>query len=167
MGWRGIGPAGHGRADASLDQPTPCSQSQVGHDRHLQRCEAAQVDAASALSVVVRWRPVMTAVNGTLEARPPRTVLVRLGGWAPARPQSEACLCGRRRGGDPRQPPLERALPARLYGSASTSHSCGNGPMLKFPAWKMMSGSSSSGPLKKSTILPTSAASGGPPPTTR
>ena len=51
---------------------TPCSQSQIGQDRHLQRHEAAQVDAASALSVIVRWRPARTAVNGTLVARPPR-----------------------------------------------------------------------------------------------
>jgi hypothetical protein len=54
-----------------------------------------------------------------------------------------------------------------FYGSASTSQSCGNGPKLNFPAWKTMSGSSSSGPLKKRTSLPTSAASGGPPPTIR
>jgi hypothetical protein len=50
----------------AFDQPTPCSQSQIGCDRHLQRCDAAQVDAASALSVVVRSGPVETAVNGTL-----------------------------------------------------------------------------------------------------
>jgi hypothetical protein len=37
-----------------LEPTTPCLQSQIGHDRHLQKCEAAQVDAASALSVVVR-----------------------------------------------------------------------------------------------------------------
>jgi hypothetical protein len=35
-----------------------------------------QVEEASALSVVVRWGPVMTAVNGTLVARPPRMTLV-------------------------------------------------------------------------------------------
>jgi hypothetical protein len=49
-----------------------CLQSQIGRDRHLQRCDAAQVDAASALSVVVRSGPVETAVNGTPVARPPR-----------------------------------------------------------------------------------------------
>jgi len=30
-------PAGHGKDDASLDQPTPCSQSQIGQGRHLGR----------------------------------------------------------------------------------------------------------------------------------
>jgi hypothetical protein len=54
----------------SLGQATPCSQSQIGQDRHLRRCEVAQVDATSVLSVVVRWRPVKTAVTGTLVARP-------------------------------------------------------------------------------------------------
>jgi hypothetical protein len=48
---------------------TPCSQSQIGHCRHLRRKGTAQVEAASVLSVVVRWRPVRTAVNGTLVAR--------------------------------------------------------------------------------------------------
>jgi hypothetical protein len=55
-----------------LEPTTPCLQSQIGRDRHLQRCDAAQVDAASALSVVVRSGPVRTAVNGTPVARPPR-----------------------------------------------------------------------------------------------
>jgi pimeloyl-ACP methyl ester carboxylesterase len=55
--------------------------------------------------------------------------------------------------------------PIRLYGSASTSQR--NCPKLNCPAWKMTSGSSSSGPLKKNTILPTSTACGGPPPTIR
>ena len=58
--------------NASLDQSTTCLQSQIGRDRHLRRCEAAQVVAASALSVVVGSCPVGTAVNGTLVARPPR-----------------------------------------------------------------------------------------------
>jgi hypothetical protein len=57
---------------AGFEPATPCSQSQIGHDRHLQKCEAEQVDAASALSVVVRSGPVMTVVNGTLVARSPR-----------------------------------------------------------------------------------------------
>jgi hypothetical protein len=51
---------------------TTCSQSQFGRTHHLRRCGAAQVGAASVLSVVVRWGPVRTAVNGTLVARPPR-----------------------------------------------------------------------------------------------
>jgi hypothetical protein len=51
---------------------TSCLQSQIGRDRHLQRGDAAHVDAASALSVVVRSGPVETAVNGTPVARPPR-----------------------------------------------------------------------------------------------
>jgi hypothetical protein len=57
---------------ASLDQPTSCLQSQIGRGRHLRRYEAAQVEAALALSVVVRWGPVLTAVSGTLVARPAR-----------------------------------------------------------------------------------------------
>jgi hypothetical protein len=68
---------------------------------------------------------------------------------------------GRLRG----QPPLWDGF--RLSPQASTSQSCGNGPLLNCPAWNRMSGSSSSGPLKKRTILPTSAASGGPPRTIR
>jgi hypothetical protein len=47
-------------------------QSQIGQLRHLQRCDAAQVGAGSALSVVVRSGSFRTAVNGTLVARPPR-----------------------------------------------------------------------------------------------
>jgi hypothetical protein len=48
---------------------TPCSQSQIGQDRHLRKQEAAQVDIALALSVTVCSGPVVTAVNGTLVAR--------------------------------------------------------------------------------------------------
>jgi hypothetical protein len=68
----GSGRSAKRHPDRSLDEATSCSQSQIGRDRHLRRCEAAQVEAASTLSVVVRWGPVMTAVNGTLVARPPR-----------------------------------------------------------------------------------------------
>jgi len=53
---------------------TPCSQSQIGRDRYLQRRGMAQVEAVTVLSVVVRLGPVKTAVNGTLVARPPRTI---------------------------------------------------------------------------------------------
>jgi hypothetical protein len=49
---------------------TPCSQSQIGHYCHLRGWRTAQVEAELALSVAVRWGPVMTAVNGTLVARP-------------------------------------------------------------------------------------------------
>ena len=52
-------------------QAAPCSQSQIGQDRHLQRREAAQFAAAVVLSVVVRWEPTVV-VNGTLVARPVR-----------------------------------------------------------------------------------------------
>jgi hypothetical protein len=63
-------------SDASLDHPTTCSQSQIGQDHYLVWPRTAQVEAASALSVVVRWEPVRTAVTGTLVARPPRTTPV-------------------------------------------------------------------------------------------
>jgi hypothetical protein len=51
-------------------QATPCSQSRIERDRDLRRQGAAQVAGALALSVVVRSGPVVTAVNGTLVARP-------------------------------------------------------------------------------------------------
>jgi hypothetical protein len=63
-------PAGHGKADASLDQTTSCLQSQIGPVRHLQWLGTAQVETVVELSVTVHWRPVGTAVNGTLVARP-------------------------------------------------------------------------------------------------
>ena len=50
----------------------PCSQSQIGRGRHLRRKRARQVAAAVVLSVVVRWEPTLTVVNGTLVARPVR-----------------------------------------------------------------------------------------------
>src|SRR5919106_5847998 len=48
---------------------TPCLQSQIQQDRHLRRQRTAQVEAAVALAVVVRWGPVRTGVNGTVVAR--------------------------------------------------------------------------------------------------
>jgi hypothetical protein len=42
----------------------------------------AQVEAGVALSVAVRWRPVGTAMNGTLVARPVRTTMLPPGGDA-------------------------------------------------------------------------------------
>jgi hypothetical protein len=65
-----IGRCRYGKADASLHQPTPCSQSQIEQDCHLARRRTAQVTAVIVLSVGVRSGPVMTAVNGTLVARP-------------------------------------------------------------------------------------------------
>jgi hypothetical protein len=65
-------PAGHGKADASLDQSTTCLQSQIGCCRHLRGWGTAQVVGAVVLSVVVRSGPARTVVNGTLVARPVR-----------------------------------------------------------------------------------------------
>jgi hypothetical protein len=53
-----------------LEPTTPCLQSQFGQDRHLRRRSGAQVEGAAGLSVVVRWKPTLTVVNGTLVARP-------------------------------------------------------------------------------------------------
>jgi hypothetical protein len=47
---------------------TPCSQSQIEQDRYLLLQRTGQGEAASVLSVGVRWRPGRTAVNGTLES---------------------------------------------------------------------------------------------------
>jgi hypothetical protein len=52
------------------DHSTTCLQSQIGQDCHLRRSRMAQVEAAVALSVAVRWGPAGTAVNGTVVARP-------------------------------------------------------------------------------------------------
>jgi hypothetical protein len=49
---------------------TTCSQSQIEQDRYLLLQRTGQGEAASVLSVGVRWRPVRTAVNGMLVARP-------------------------------------------------------------------------------------------------
>jgi hypothetical protein len=49
-------------------ETNPCSQSQIGQDRYLRQERTTQVEAAVALSVVVRSGPVMTDVNGTLAA---------------------------------------------------------------------------------------------------
>jgi hypothetical protein len=53
-----------------LEPTTPCLQSQIGRGRNLDEWCSAQVTVAVVLSVVVRSGPVMTAVNGTLVARP-------------------------------------------------------------------------------------------------
>jgi hypothetical protein len=83
-------PAGHGKAGTSLDQPTPCSQSQIEQECHLRRERTAQVKAAVVLSVVVRFGPVMTAVNGMLAARAVRMTRHRVVPLAPLWPQGEA-----------------------------------------------------------------------------
>jgi hypothetical protein len=70
-------PAGHGKADASLDQSTPCSQSQIGQDPYLGEGRTAQLGPGLALSVAVRSKPVMTVVNGTLVARPASTMMLQ------------------------------------------------------------------------------------------
>jgi hypothetical protein len=62
-----------------VEPVTPCSQSQIGRDRHLRKYEGAQVEGAWVLSVVVRWGPIMTAVTGTLVARPARMTLANPG----------------------------------------------------------------------------------------
>jgi hypothetical protein len=62
-----------------LEPTTPCLQSQIGRDRYLRRQWMAQVEAALALSLVVPWGPVRTAVNGTLVARPARTTFMEPG----------------------------------------------------------------------------------------
>jgi hypothetical protein len=59
---------------------TTCLQSQIGGDHHLRRKRTAQVEATVALSVVVRWGPVRTAVNGTVVARPVGDDVRRAGG---------------------------------------------------------------------------------------
>jgi hypothetical protein len=51
---------------------TPCSQSQIGQKNYLGKRRTAEVTTVVVLSVVVRLGPVMTAVNGTLVARPVR-----------------------------------------------------------------------------------------------
>jgi hypothetical protein len=51
----------------------PCSQSQIDQDRYLRKRLTTQVEGAIALSVIVRWGPLRTAVNGTPVARPLRT----------------------------------------------------------------------------------------------
>ena len=50
-------------------QATSCSQSQFGRVHHLRRQGTAQVEPTAALSVIVRWEPLVTAVNGRLVAR--------------------------------------------------------------------------------------------------
>jgi hypothetical protein len=60
-----------------LDRPTPCLQSRFGPARHLRWQGTAQVKAAVALPVIVRWGPVRTAPNGTVVARPVRAPVLR------------------------------------------------------------------------------------------
>jgi hypothetical protein len=76
-------PAGHAKTDHNLGHVTPCSQSQIGQDRHLRRQGTLQAEAALALSVVVRSGPVRTAVNGTLMAQLARTTVLAPGATAP------------------------------------------------------------------------------------
>jgi hypothetical protein len=57
---------------AGFEPATPCSQSQFGLRCHLRGWRPALVERATALSVVVRWGPFRTSVNGTLVARPLR-----------------------------------------------------------------------------------------------
>jgi hypothetical protein len=65
-------PAGHGKPIQACNQSTTCLQSQIGRDRYVRRQGTARVEAAVALSVVVRSGPIGTAVNGMLVARPAR-----------------------------------------------------------------------------------------------
>jgi hypothetical protein len=60
------------KTSASHDLLLP---SQIGQDCHLGRHGMAQVERAMALSVVVPWIPVGTAVNGMVAARPARTTV--------------------------------------------------------------------------------------------
>jgi hypothetical protein len=110
-----------------LEPTTPCLQSQIGQVRCLGRRGSALVEAALALSVVVRSGPVRTAVNGTLVARPVRMFWIRCGATGshldrrvrltPATVASLASRC-RRRGSssDPRRGCLRRSVlnPRRL-----------------------------------------------------
>jgi hypothetical protein len=66
---------------------TPCSQSQIGQDSHLRRHGTAQAKGPSVLSVVVRWGPFGTAVNGTLVARPAEQRCSHLAATAPSSPR--------------------------------------------------------------------------------
>jgi hypothetical protein len=63
---------------AGLEPAAFCLQSQIGPDRDLRRHGTALVEAASALSLGVRWGPVRTAMNGTVVARPARITFVGL-----------------------------------------------------------------------------------------
>jgi hypothetical protein len=63
---------------------TSCLQSQIGQAGYLRGQGHVQVKVAVLLSVDVRGGPVMTAVNGTLVARP----LIHAGSRAGNRPGS-------------------------------------------------------------------------------
>jgi hypothetical protein len=65
---------------ARFEPATSCLQSRIGPVCHLRRRRTAQVEVAVALSMIVRWGPVKTAVNGTVVARRARTTFVRPGG---------------------------------------------------------------------------------------
>jgi hypothetical protein len=62
---------GSGHSDSQL--PKPVRTGVVT----CEGMERAQAEAALVLSVVVRWGSVMTAVNGTLVARPARMIGVQ------------------------------------------------------------------------------------------
>lgn len=66
-----------------MEKATPCLQSQIGDGHNLRGWRTAQATATVSLSVVIRWGPVMTAVNGTGVARLSRTGWSRSGwpGW--------------------------------------------------------------------------------------
>ena len=68
---------------AGFEPATPCSQSQIGQDCDLRLERTVQVEEASALSMVVRWVPIKTAVNGTLVARPPRVTSISVAPLVP------------------------------------------------------------------------------------
>jgi hypothetical protein len=57
------------QADASFDESTTCSQSQIGRNRHLRNQGTAHVEVDVALSVSVRSGPVGTATRGTVVVR--------------------------------------------------------------------------------------------------
>jgi hypothetical protein len=81
---------------------TTCLRS-LGQDCHLRRQGTAQIEAAMALSMIVRLGPARTAVNGTVVAQPARTTF--LGAWQHRRQldrrvrldPSDACLVGKGR----------------------------------------------------------------------
>jgi hypothetical protein len=102
---------------------TTCLQSQIGEDHYLRKQGTAQVEAAVALSVVVRSGPVRTAVNGTLVARPVRTDPVHRGAVGSTfdrkvRPVLDDQLPRWQGSKEPRQRPRweppDRRLPPRL-----------------------------------------------------
>jgi hypothetical protein len=71
------GPAGHGKPIQACNQSTTCLQSQIRRDRDLERWGPALLTGAMVVSVGVRWGPLVTAVNGTLVARPVLASLIQ------------------------------------------------------------------------------------------